>query len=117
MQKTQPLGRNLLAEKVDAGRIAARPGEAGDKSKLDRVFADAKYDRDRRGRSFSRKRSRSVARRGNNGYATTDEVSLVSEVPGMQQTPCTGCNDLLNHLIGAPEHCRRDRSAGWRPTH
>ena len=57
MQESQPLGHHLLDEKIDAGRVAARPGEAGDKTKLDRVFADAEDDRDRRGRSFGRDRS------------------------------------------------------------
>jgi hypothetical protein len=36
-----------------AARIfAARPRQAGDKTKLDRVFADAEDNRDRRRRSF-----------------------------------------------------------------
>ena len=43
-----------MDEKIDAGRIAARPGKAGDQTKLDRVFADAEDDRDRCGRSFGR---------------------------------------------------------------
>jgi hypothetical protein len=47
MQECQPLRLHLLDEKIDAGRVAARPREAGDKTKLDRVFADAEYDRDR----------------------------------------------------------------------
>jgi hypothetical protein len=37
---------------------AARPGQAGDQTKLDRVFAYSEGDRDRRGCSFGRKRSR-----------------------------------------------------------
>jgi hypothetical protein len=36
MQETQPLGDQLVDEKIDAGRVAARPREAGDKTKLDR---------------------------------------------------------------------------------
>src|ERR1039458_9582208 len=47
MQEPQPLGRHLGVEKIDAGHIAARPGEAGDKTKLDRVFGDTEDDRDR----------------------------------------------------------------------
>jgi hypothetical protein len=49
MQEPQPLGRHLVDEKIDAGRIAAGPGEARDKTILDRVTADAEDDRDRRG--------------------------------------------------------------------
>ena len=57
VQKRQPLGSQLIREKIDARQVSARPGEAGDKTELDRVFADAEDDRDRRGRSFGRKRS------------------------------------------------------------
>jgi hypothetical protein len=37
MQEPQPLGRSLCYEKIDAGRVAAGVGKAGDKAKLDRV--------------------------------------------------------------------------------
>ena len=46
MQEPQPLGRQLRVEKIDAGRVAAGPGEAGDKTKPDRVLADAEDDWD-----------------------------------------------------------------------
>ena len=52
MQDAQPLRSNLNVEQIDAGRVVARPGEAGNKTELDRVFADAKNDRDRRGGGF-----------------------------------------------------------------
>jgi hypothetical protein len=45
------------SKKIDAGHVAAWPGEAGDKTKLDRVFGDAEDDRDRRRCGFGRKRS------------------------------------------------------------
>jgi hypothetical protein len=48
MQKPQPLGYHLAAEIIDAGRVAAGPGKAGDKTKLDRVVADAEDDGDGR---------------------------------------------------------------------
>src|SRR5262249_29223135 len=41
MQEPQPLGCNLPGEIVDAGGVAARPGKAGDKTKLDRSLSDA----------------------------------------------------------------------------
>ena len=37
-QEFQPLRNQLTAEKVDTRRVTARPGEAGDKTKPDRVF-------------------------------------------------------------------------------
>src|SRR5262249_27955315 len=58
-----------------AGRVAARPGKAGDQTKLDRVLADPENDRDRRGGGSGRKCSRVAARRGNNGHATMNEIS------------------------------------------
>ena len=72
MQEPQPLGHHLLDEKIDAGRVAARPSEAGDKTKPDRVFADAEHDRDRRRRSFGRERSVRGAGRGDHGHTTAD---------------------------------------------
>jgi hypothetical protein len=54
MQEPQPLGCHLLVQKIDAGRIAAGPGEAGYKTLPDRVIANAKDDRNRRGCSFCR---------------------------------------------------------------
>jgi hypothetical protein len=38
MQQVEPLCRQLTAEKVDPCQVATRPGEAGDKTKPDRVF-------------------------------------------------------------------------------
>jgi hypothetical protein len=48
-QEFQLLCHQLKTEKIDAGGIAARPGEAGDKTEPDRVFGGNKGDRDRRG--------------------------------------------------------------------
>ena len=55
-QYLQPLCRQLVIEKIDAGQISARPGETGDKTKLDRVFADDENDRNCRGRRLGRQR-------------------------------------------------------------
>jgi hypothetical protein len=48
-QEFQPLCRQLTQEKIDACQVAARPGEAGDKTELHRVFGDQEDDGDRRG--------------------------------------------------------------------
>src|SRR4029077_5921597 len=58
----------------DPGRVAARPSEAGNKAKLDRVLTDSEHDRDRRRRSFGRE-WRSRAGRGDDGHTTADQVS------------------------------------------
>jgi hypothetical protein len=57
------------------GRVAARPGEAVDKTKLDRVITNAEDDRDRPCRSFGRKRGPAAGGRGDHGHPTADEVS------------------------------------------
>src|SRR5262249_16724722 len=46
VQKLQALCSHLSSEKINARRIAAWPGKAGDKSKPDRIFVDAKDDGD-----------------------------------------------------------------------
>ena len=61
--------------KIDAGQVSARPGEAGDETELDGVFADAEDDRDRRGRSLGRLSNGRLAGRSDNGYVPADEVS------------------------------------------
>ena len=58
MQEPQPLRYHLVSEKIHAGRIAAGPSEASDKTKPDRIFADTEDDRDRCCCSFGRERSR-----------------------------------------------------------
>jgi hypothetical protein len=75
VQQPQPLGHHFTDEKIEASRVATRPGEARDQTVPDRVFADAEDDRDRRGRSFGREGSRGAGGRGDNGHATPDEVS------------------------------------------
>jgi len=45
---TKPLGVVLTREKIDASQVSPRSGEACDKAKLDRVFADAEHDGDLR---------------------------------------------------------------------
>src|SRR5262245_13010608 len=74
MQEPQPFGTNFTEEKIEPGRIAARPGEVRDETYSCWVFGDAEDDRDRRGSSFGRKRSRGVAGRGDNVHAASDEV-------------------------------------------
>src|SRR5262249_56694234 len=79
VQKCQPLRSQLSHEKIDARQISARPGEAVDKTELDRVFADTKDYRDRCGRSLGGKRS-SVAG-GRRRYGGTTEPQGSPERP------------------------------------
>ena len=74
MQEPQPFGSNFTEEKIEPGRVAARPGEVRDETYSRWVFGDAEDDWDRRGRSFGRKRGRIAAGRGDNGHAAADEI-------------------------------------------
>jgi hypothetical protein len=64
VQKCQSLYVHLIRKKIDPRQISAWPGEAGDKTKLDRVFADPEDNRDRRGRRFGCKRGKVAGWRG-----------------------------------------------------
>jgi hypothetical protein len=75
MQEPQPLGRHLPNEKVDTRGITAGLGEACHYTKLDRVFANTKDNRDSRGRSFGREGRRRGGGRGNHGDTPADQVS------------------------------------------
>jgi hypothetical protein len=75
MQELQPLGHQLIEEKIDTRRVAARPGQARNETKLDRVFGDTEDDRNRRGRSFGREGSRRAAGRGDHRHSTANQIS------------------------------------------
>src|SRR5262245_10211389 len=75
MQEAQPLGCNLDVENIDAGSIAARSGKTGNETELNRVFADAENDWNRRSSDLGGKRRRVAAGCGNHGNAAANEVS------------------------------------------
>jgi hypothetical protein len=56
MQERQPLCGQLGIEEIYACQVAAWPGEAGDKAKLDRVFGGDEERGDRHGRRLGRER-------------------------------------------------------------
>jgi hypothetical protein len=67
-------------EKIDPSRIAARPGEAGDKTKLDRIIRNGKDDRNRLGRSFGRERRRRTGC-GDHGDPSANQVGCQLRQP------------------------------------
>ena len=81
MQKPKALGCHLAVKKIYTGRVAAGPGEARDKTKPDRVFADAENDRDRRCGRFSCERSKRVSGRGDDSHTALDQVGHHSWQP------------------------------------
>jgi hypothetical protein len=62
-----------LDEKIDAGHVATRPGETGDKTKLNRVFTDAEDDRNRRCCSFGRLCGQGAGR-GDHGHLSANQI-------------------------------------------
>ena len=74
MQQVEPLCRQLTAEKVDPCQVAIRPGEAGDKTKPDRVFGGNEGDRDGRGCRLGSGR-RSGRARGDYGDLSANELA------------------------------------------
>ena len=66
--------RHLNIEIIDASRVAAGLGEAGDKTKLDRVNTFAEDDWDRRCCSFRRERNLRGAYRGDRGQLAADQI-------------------------------------------
>jgi len=71
-QKFEPLCCQFAPEPIDACQIAARPGKAGDKTQLDRVFAADENDGDRRGCGLDRECSRSGG--GDHSNTATNEI-------------------------------------------
>jgi hypothetical protein len=59
-QEFQPLRRQLTAEEINPCQVAARLGEAGDKTEPDRVFGRDEDNRDRRGCRLGGQRRRTI---------------------------------------------------------
>jgi hypothetical protein len=74
VQKLQAFPLHERSEQNEAGRIAARPVDAGDQTRFDRVDGTREDDRDGGRGSFCGLRRNSARARGDyDGYATTHE--------------------------------------------
>src|SRR5262249_46535972 len=60
MQEFEPFCRQLTNEGIGTRQVAARPGQAGDKTELDRVFGDVEDDGDSGGYGLSRQCGRGI---------------------------------------------------------
>ena len=80
-QQFQPLCRQLAVEKIDACHVAARPGEAGDKTEPDRVFGDGEDDGDRRGCRLGRKRRQGASGRDDHGDLSANQFGRQRRQP------------------------------------
>src|SRR5262249_9264416 len=65
---------HLTTQKIDACEVAARTGEAGDKTKLDRVFGGDENDGDRRGCRLGRRRHSRTSERGDHRNLPANQV-------------------------------------------
>src|SRR5262245_61031388 len=75
VQQSEALGTKQPVHVVDASKVATRPIETRDQSKLDRVPTSAENNRDRRGRGFGGlRRIAAAARCGDDGCLAAHEV-------------------------------------------
>src|SRR5262245_2518471 len=95
-QEFHPFGYQLVAEKIDARRVAAGPGEAGDKAQPDRVFRDGKDDRDRRGCGLGRQRRVGTSGRDDHGDLSANQFGDQGRYPiDLILTPAVFDRDVL----------------------
>ncbi len=74
-QEFQPFCCQLQGQIMYSGGVAPRPGEARNETSLDRVYDDAEDYRDSRCGGFGCGRDESIVGGGDDGHATTDEIS------------------------------------------
>jgi len=72
-KQIEPLGHQLDGEVAEAREVAARPGETGDETRLDRVVVASEDDRNRRSRIF-RRQCRRIAGGCDYGNPAADEI-------------------------------------------
>ena len=80
-QEFQPLCHQLSRDKIDPCQVAARPGEAGDKTKPDRVVANGEDDGDRRGCRLGRERHRGAFDRDDHGDLSANQFGRQRRQP------------------------------------
>src|SRR5262245_40373717 len=74
MQEFQPFRLELVGEHVDASEVAARPGEAADKTEPDGILSDQENDGNRCGSRFGGERCSRASRRDNQGSLPADQL-------------------------------------------
>jgi hypothetical protein len=72
-QEFQPFCHHLIHENIDAGHVAARSGETGDKSQSNRVFTGNEDDRDCRGCCLG-SQSDMITGSGDHGDLAVDQI-------------------------------------------
>src|SRR5262245_19126854 len=95
-QEFQPFCYQLIAEKIDARRVAAGTGEASDKTEPDRVFRNGKDDRDRRGSGLGRQRRVGTSGCDDHGDLPANQFSYQRRYPiDLILTPAVFDRDVL----------------------
>src|SRR5262249_29713672 len=80
-QELQPLCGQLVIEKIDTRQVTSWPGEAGDKAKPDRVFADAEDDGTRCGGRLGRQCYVAPSGRSDNGDLPPNQLGRQRRQP------------------------------------
>ena len=74
VQEREALGDELMDEKIYTSHVAARPREARDKTKLDRIVPDTEHDRDLLRRGFGRERAGRKPGRGDHRHVAANQI-------------------------------------------
>src|SRR5262249_46188716 len=95
-QEFQPFCYQLITEKVDARRVAAGTGEAGDKGGAGGVFGNGKDDRDGRGSCLGRQRRVGTSGCDDHGDLPANQFSYQRRYPmDLILTPAVFDRDVL----------------------
>ena len=95
-QELQPLRHQLLAEEIDAGRVAAGPGEAGDQTEPHGVFGHGEHDRNRGACRLGRERRNGAATGNDHSHRPTRQFACQLRQPiGSILGPAKFDHDIL----------------------
>jgi hypothetical protein len=105
----EPLRRQLGRQEIDAGQIAAGPGETGDKTEPDRILRDSEDDGDGRGCRFCR-HCNDVSETGEHGDPSANQLGCqrrelldVTFGPAVQDGDVVALD--IAHLLQAIAEC------------
>jgi hypothetical protein len=104
-QEFEPLCHQLSRQEIDAGHVATRPGQTGDKTNPDRVFRDDEGDGDRGGCRLSGE-GRACGGRGDHGDIAANQFSRQRRQPiDLILAPIVFDRDILTLDIAGVLEC------------
>ena len=128
-QEFQPLCSQLATEKIDTCQVAARPGEAGDKTEPDRVAGGGEDDGDRRGCRLGGEMRQGIFRREDHGDLPAHQIGrqlrhpihlIFGQTEFDRHVLALDITGLLQALAKSAQQPLRDPSSDWaieKPDH